>query len=69
MHLKITREFTMSGNAAQPAAATNDKELVAQAQQAFENIRGELDKVIVGQDQAIEELIIAIFARGHCMLP
>ena len=44
MHLKITREFTMSGNAAQPAAATNDKELVAQAQQAFENIRGELAK-------------------------
>ena len=34
----------MSGNAAQPAAATNDKELVAQAQQAFENIRGELAK-------------------------
>jgi MoxR-like ATPase len=49
-------------------AATNDRELIALAQQAFENIRGELAKVIVGQDQAIEELLIAIFARGHCML-
>ena len=60
----------MSGNTAQPATSshTNDKELVAKAQEAFENIRGELAKVIVGQDQAIEELLIAIFARGHCML-
>lgn len=61
----------MSGNAAPSAAQSNgisDKELIVQAQQAFENIRGELAKVIVGQDQAIEELIIAIFARGHCML-
>ncbi len=59
----------MSSNqpASQPAAIS-DKDLIAQAQEAFENIRGELAKVIVGQDQAIEELIIAIFARGHCML-
>ncbi len=54
-----------------PAAAqtgTSDKQLVAAAQEAFENIRGELAKVIVGQDKVIEELLIAIFARGHCML-
>ncbi len=54
--------------AAAAPAAVGDKELVAQAQEAFERIRGELAKVIVGQDTVIEELIIAIFARGHCML-
>ena len=25
-------------------------------------------RVIVGQDQVIEELLIALFSRGHCML-
>jgi MoxR-like ATPase len=54
--------------AAEGAAPVNDKQLVAQGQEAFESIRGELAKVIVGQDKVIEELLIAIFARGHCML-
>jgi MoxR-like ATPase len=29
---------------------------------------GELHKVIIGQDQVIELLLAAIFARGHCLL-
>lgn len=35
---------------------------------AFDSIREQLSKVIVGQDQVIEELLIAMFARGHCIL-
>jgi MoxR-like ATPase len=34
----------------------------------YKRIRRELSKVIVGQDRVIEELLIAIFARGHCLL-
>ncbi|MEX2214567.1 MAG: MoxR family ATPase [Phycisphaeraceae bacterium] len=33
-----------------------------------EKIKAELRKVIVGQDDVIEQLLIAIFARGHCLL-
>jgi MoxR-like ATPase len=29
---------------------------------------GEIGKVIVGQDRVIEEVLIALFARGHCLL-
>jgi MoxR-like ATPase len=29
---------------------------------------GEIRKVIVGQDQVVEEVLIALFARGHCLL-
>ena len=29
---------------------------------------GEIRKVIVGQDRVIEEVLIALFARGHCLL-
>jgi MoxR-like ATPase len=31
-------------------------------------ITGEIKKVIVGQDRVIEEILIALFCRGHCLL-
>ncbi|MDD3276471.1 MAG: MoxR family ATPase [Kiritimatiellales bacterium] len=34
----------------------------------WERLNRELDKRIVGQDQLIKELLIAIFSRGHCLL-
>ena len=56
--------------AAAPAAqgGMSDKQAVQYLRQAFEQIKGELAKVIVGQEDAIEQLLIGIFARGHCML-
>ncbi len=45
-----------------------DKQAVAYLRQAYDQIRGELGKVIVGQDEVIEQLLIGIFARGHCLL-
>src|SRR3989338_1414693 len=29
---------------------------------------GEIRKVIVGQDKVVEEVLISIFSRGHCLL-
>ena len=46
----------------------NDMETVRRFQDSFQKIRAELHKVIVGQEQVIEELLIAIFSRGHCLL-
>ena len=36
--------------------------------EAYQRVTGELAKVIVGQQQVIEELLMAMFARGHCLL-
>ena len=36
--------------------------------EAYQQITHELGKVIVGQQQVIEELLISLFARGHCLL-
>src|SRR5213595_1421219 len=36
--------------------------------EAYQQLQEELSKVIVGQTRVIEELLIAIFARGHCIL-
>ncbi len=35
---------------------------------AYQDVRKELGKVIVGQEAVLEQLMIAIFAQGHCLL-
>lgn len=35
---------------------------------ASSRLRNEISKVIVGQDEVIEQLMIALFSRGHCLL-
>ena len=35
---------------------------------AYQDVRKELGKVIVGQESVLEQLMIAIFAQGHCLL-
>ena len=47
-------------------AATMDD--VHQFNQTCESLRTEIGKVIVGQDRVVEELLIALFAGGHCLL-
>ncbi len=37
-------------------------------QAARDSIRGQLSKVIVGQQDVIDQLLICIFSRGHCLL-
>ena len=41
---------------------------VQKLQEAYASMRRELGKVIVGQSQVMEELLIALFCRGHCLL-
>jgi MoxR-like ATPase len=48
--------------------ATADMEAVRRLQSGFQEIKSQLSRVIVGQDQVIEELLIALFSRGHCIL-
>src|SRR5438093_8645602 len=45
-----------------------DLEAVRRLQHAFEEIKKQLARVIVGQDQVLEELLISLFSRGHCIL-
>jgi MoxR-like ATPase len=45
-----------------------DLEAVQALNDAYTTIREELAKVIVGQEEVIERLLIAIFARGHALL-
>jgi MoxR-like ATPase len=48
--------------------AQGDLEAIKRLKDAFNDIKKQLGRVIVGQDQVIEELLIALFSRGHCIL-
>src|SRR5262249_54264587 len=48
--------------------AGDDMQAIKRLRDAFNDIKKQLRRVIVGQDQVIEELLIALFSRGHCIL-
>ena len=45
-----------------------DVELVKYLNQKYAELKKEVAKVIVGQDSIIDQILIAIFSRGHCLL-
>src|SRR4030066_459257 len=45
-----------------------DIEAVEKLNQARNKIKAEIKKVIVGQDQVIDELLVALLSNGHCLL-
>ncbi len=50
------------------AAESEDLAAVRRLREAHQSMRAEIGKVIVGPDKVIDELLIAIFSRGHCLL-
>jgi MoxR-like ATPase len=46
----------------------NDSEIVEELKTAHKEISREIAKVIIGQQQIIDELLISLFSRGHCLL-
>ena len=48
--------------------AAEEMAAIEKLQQAYHNMKAELGKVIVGQEAVIEELLVALFCRGHALL-
>ena len=46
----------------------DDVELVEKLHVKYAALKRELSKVIVGQEDVIEQTLIAVFARGHALL-
>ena len=47
---------------------TSDKLSVDNLHQKYELLKKEISKIIVGQNNIIEQIIISILAKGHCLL-
>lgn len=55
----------MNDSAGVPLTPRQDEELVRQASEARAAITHEIGKIIVGQKEVLELLLIALFSRGH----
>ncbi len=53
---------------AKSRVSTNDVDAARQLKESYDALRAELGKMIVGQETIIEQLLIALLARGHCLL-
>ncbi len=49
-------------------SSQNEIEQIKEFSKAIKDVRNEIGKVIIGQHQIIEELILSLFAGGHCLL-
>ena len=49
-------------------AAPSDREVYENLVSSRARIRAELGKVIVGQHEVVEQLLLALFAGGHCLI-
>jgi MoxR-like ATPase len=58
----------MSDKESTEKASPEDLKQVEQLQQAYGKMKDEIRKVIVGQDEVIDQLFMALFCRGHCLL-
>ncbi len=60
--------MNQDANHAGTEASADDMAAVARLKEAHASVRRELSKIIVGHDDAIEQLLISIFSQGHCLL-
>jgi len=51
-----------------PPTAPDDVQAIAELRDAFQDLRQELAKVIVGQEDAVEQIVLCILAGGHAIL-
>lgn len=54
--------------ASQTAANSGDVAAISQLRDLYQSIRKEMGKVIIGQGDVIEQLLICILSRGHALL-
>jgi MoxR-like ATPase len=46
----------------------SDVQLIEQLASTVDRIKGQLAQVIVGQEEVVDQLLISLFSRGHCIL-
>jgi len=59
---------TSSSAAAIPTLRGEDAAIVARLRDAYAKVKTEMSKVVVGQQEIIEHLLIGLLCRGHVLL-
>ena len=57
-----------TASAAPVAPPANDAQAVKDLAAAYERLTDQIGKAIVGQKTVVEQLLMSLFSRGHCLL-
>jgi MoxR-like ATPase len=55
-------------HAAAPISKADPQQSVAQVREAYDKLREQIHKVIVGQDAVVDQILMAMFCRGHALI-
>src|SRR6478736_5457568 len=66
--MSFTPESPITTEPPPPLPTETDRETVERLAASRTRIESELAKVIVGQQEVIEQILIALFAGGHCLI-
>src|SRR4051794_41209159 len=58
----------MNGNETYPPPDDRDEAAVARLRDARARLKAEIARVVVGQDQVLDELLMALLCRGHVLM-
>ncbi len=64
----MTDDHSQAASDSNLSAGHNAEDSVRQIQEAFQRLRDEIAKVIVGQDDVVEQLLVAIFCQGNAVV-
>jgi len=59
---------TASASTGENPILDNPEAAVAQLNQAMQRIRAEMARVVIGQADVVNQILVALFGRGHCLL-
>ncbi len=68
IHAEATQAFDSSPSIAESVGKDDIRTMAASVQEARGRIKTEIAKVVVGQEKVIEDVLIGLIARGHCLL-
>jgi MoxR-like ATPase len=66
--IDFTRDSVAPERRAAAPTAENPEAAAAQLNAAMQRIRSEMARVVIGQSDVVNQILVALFARGHCLL-
>ena len=57
-----------TGSESDDATREREAQAIRGLATAYTRLREEIGKVIIGQQETVDQILIALFSRGHCLL-
>ena len=68
-HIEMpTKTTSKAATNEEPALSKDDVKSIDELRKAYDDIKSELSKIIIGQEEAIERMFLCMLSQGHALL-